>query len=238
MKSMLLLLFLFVTSFFVKAQGETEDFKIISHLLYELEQKKWFPKDIYPRLPPPPASRETFIDSRNDLTPKEADSLYTKKKNDFNQHLKLISERKVDSSFIFIATENYLYGLKCRACGINPDTLLNNPEYSKYKQLVKQSVKRNRANLPIPFEKMKYYGRYQLKSLDEFPPEDEMYNGSLNFLSGGKISLSRFYQKDDLGLIYFSISSCEMDCSSGHLVLFERKNGKWEIFDILLQWIT
>jgi hypothetical protein len=238
MKTKLLTLFLFSIFTFVQAQDEPEDFKIISQLLLELEQRDWFPDDIYPIMPPPPESRKSFIKLREDLTPEQADSLFTRIDSRYEQYMKAISERQIDSSFIYLATDNYLSGEKCKWCGIKPDTLLQDSEYSRYKQLAKRLIKGKMKNLEIPFDALNYAGKYRLKSVDEFPSREEMYRGTLNFLSGGELNFSRFYKKEDLGLIYFSMSYCKMDCTAGYMVLYERKNGEWRIFDILLQWIT
>lgn len=238
MKSKLLTFFFLSIFSMAYAQDEPEDFKIISQLLFELEQRNWLARDIYPFLPPPPESRAYFIELRDDLPPQQADSLFTVIQLRYKQHQMAISERQVDSTFIFMATGNYLLNEKCKGCGINPDTLNRDPNYSRYKQLEKSLKKGKMNKLKIPFDGMSYKGKYRLKSLDEFPPKEEMYEGKLNILSGGELDFSRFYQKEDLGLIYFSISSCQLDCSAGYLVLYERKNGEWRIFDILLQWIT
>ena len=238
MKSKLFTLFFLSIFSMAYAQDEPEDFKIISQLLFELEQRNWLPRDIYPILPPPPVSRAYFIELRDDLTPELADSLFTIIEERYNQNQLAISERQVDSTFIFMATGNYLLNEKCKGCGIKPDTLNKDPNYSRYKQLVKSLKKGKMNKLKIPFDEFSYKGKYQLKSVDEFPPAREMYDGKLNFLSGGELDFSRFYQKEDLWLIYFSISSCQLDCSAGYIVLYERKNGEWELFDILMQWAT
>lgn len=238
MKSILLSIFIIFTFSFAQTQDGPEDFKIIGQLLFELEQRDWFAKDIYPLMPPPPESREYFIKLRDDLTPQLADSLFIRKKESYDQFLKRIAERKVDSSAIYMATENSLSRSKCLWCGKLPDTLQNDPVYSRFKQLARQLKKGKNNDLVIPFEEMNYKGKYQLKSVDEFPGREEMYEGNLDFLSGGELSFSRFYQKEDLGVIYLSTSYCKMDCAAGYMVLFERSNGEWKIFDILLQWIT
>lgn len=238
MKLKLLTLFLISIFSMAHAQDEPEDFKVISQLLFELEQQNWLPRDIYPIMPPPPESRAYFIELRDDLTPEQADSLFTIIESKYEQHQMAISERQVDSTFIYMATDNYLSSEKCKWCGIKPDTLLKDPNYSRYKQLAKRLIKGKMNKLKIPFDGLSYKGKYRLKSEDEFPSREEMYNGRLKFLSGGELDFSRFYQKEDLGLIYFSISSCEMDCAAGYMVLYERKNGDWKIFDILMQWIT
>ena len=230
--------FLFLTLSFAQAQGESEDFKIIGQLLFELEQKKWFPEDIYPVMPPPPGSRESFIKLRDDLTPGQADSLFTIIEIRYKQYIERIADREVDSSFVYMATEKYLSGSKCIWCGIKPDTLLNEFAYSRYEQLAKQLIKGGKKDLKIPFGSMNYKVKYQLKSVDEFPPREEMYEGNLAFLSGGELSFTRFYREDDLGVICFTTSFCKIDCAAGYMVLFERKNGEWKIYDILLQWIT
>lgn len=238
MKLYFLIFFLIHTLSFAQAQSDYDDFEIVSQLLVELEQRDWFPEDIYPKLPPPPESREYFIELRDDLTPEQADSLFSRIEVEYEQHLKKIGERTVDSSVIYMATKNYLSGSKCKECGIKPDTLLIDPAYSRYKYLIKQLAKGKTKDLNIPFEVLNYKGKYKLKSVDEFPSRQEMYNGTLAFLSGGEINFSRFYQREDLGLIYFSTSVCQTDCAAGYIVLYEQKNSEWKIFDILLQWIN
>lgn len=238
MKSKLLTLFFLSIFSMAYAQDEPEDFNIISQILFELEQRNWLPRDIYPMMPPPPESRAYFIELRDGLTPDQADSLYTIIEIRYKQQQMAISERQVDSIFIYMATGNYLSSEKCKWCGIKPDTLLKDPNYSRYNQLAKRLKKGKINDLKIPFDRLSYKGKYRLKSTDEFPPIEEMYNGKLNFLSGGELDFSRFYQKEDLGLIYFSISYCKMDCSAGYMVLYERKNGEWRVFDIIKQWIT
>ncbi len=236
MKTNFLTLFLILS--FSIAHGQQEDFKIVTQLLVELEQRNLLPADIFPHMPPPLESRKYFIELRDDLTREEADSLFTKIQIRYEQYLKRIEERKVDSSVIYMATENHLSGSKCISCGIKPYILLNDPTYSRYKQLAKQLIKGKKNDLRIPFETMNYKGKYQLKSVDEFPPREEMYEDSLPFLSGGELNFSRFYQKEDLGVIYFSTSYCRRDCAAGYMVLFELKKGQWKIFDILHQWIS
>ncbi len=238
MKSILFFLLLICSVSYSTAQEQPEDFKIISQLLFELEQRNWFPDDIYPLMPPPPESREYFIELRDDLTAKQADSLFTKIESQYEQYLKTIAEREIDSSFIYMATDNSLTTGKCKWCGIRPDTLLNVPKYARYKQLAKKWKNGKMKDLEIPFDELNYKGKYRLRSIDEFPPREEMYNGTLNFLSGGELDFSRFYHKDDLGLISFSMSYCIRDCAASYLVLYEQKNGEWKIFDIILQWIT
>ncbi len=238
MKSTLLFLLVIFSTSFSTAQEQFEDFKVISQLLFELEERNWFPDDIYPLMPPPPESREYFIELRVDLTAEQSDSLFTRIENKYEQHLKTIAEREIDSSFVYMATDNFLTVGKCKWCGIRPDTLLLNPKYARYKQLAKKWKNGKMKNLEVPFNELTYKGKYRLRSIDEFPPREEMYNGTLNFVSGGELDFSRFYQKDDLGLISFSMSYCIRDCAAGYLVLYERKNGEWKIFDIILQWIT
>jgi hypothetical protein len=235
-KSIFLTFFLTLSFSFVQAQHE--DFQIISQVLEELENRDWLLEDIFPRMPPPPESREYFIELRDDLTQDQADSLFTRIENRYAQYLREVAERQVDSTVIYLATDNNLSGSKCIWCGIKPDSLLNDPSYSRYQKLAKQLIKGKKKDLRIPFDSLFYYGKYNLKSVDEFPPRNELYKGNLNFLSGGEIYFSRFYQDENLGTIYFSINTCKSDCGSGYMVLYERKEGKWQIFDILLQWIN
>lgn len=225
-------------AFSCKTTTEPEDFKIIATVLYELEQREWLAKDIYPIMPPPPESREHFIEIRDDLTPEEASVLFDTIEIRYQQHLTRISQRDVDSTRVFMATSNYLAGGSCKGCRISPDSLKSQPNYKRYENALSDFQTTELAELEIPFGQIEYLGKYHLKSIDDFPPREDMYNGTLNFLSGGELDFTRFYQQDNLGLIYFSTTHCVMDCASGYLVLLERKNGEWKIFDIMLQWIS
>lgn len=225
-------------TFSCKTTTEPEDFKIIATVLYELEQREWLAKDIYPIMPPPPESREYFIETQDDLTPQEASVRFDTVEIRYHKYLTRISQRKVDSTRVFMATSNYLAGGPCKGCRISPDSLKSKSNYKRYEKVLSNFQTTELAELEIPFEQIEYLGKYHLKSIDDFPPREDMYNGTLSFLSGGELDFTRFYQQDNLGLIYFSISHCEMDCGAGYLVLLERKNGEWKIFDIILQWIS
>ncbi len=238
MKSRILTIFLILIFSYSQSQKVIEDPNIISQVLYELEKRNWFPEDVYPLMPPPPKSRNYFIELRDDLTPDHADSLFTRIERRYEKNRKEIEKRRIDSSYIYLVTDNYLFGSQCKWCGIKPDTLLKYESYSRYKKLIKKLIKGKLGDLTISLNELYYLGKYKLKSYDEFPSRKSIYNGQLNFLCGGEISFSRFYKNKELGLIYFSMSNCEMDCGAGYLILFERRNNGWHIFDILMQWIS
>jgi len=72
-------LFVLTLSFGFQAKAQlVDDFEVINVLLAEFEKKELLPRDIYPLISPPPESREKFIKLRDDLTPEDADSLFSR----------------------------------------------------------------------------------------------------------------------------------------------------------------
>ncbi len=211
-----------------------EDFEIAQIILTEMENKDLLAIDIYPRIPPPPESREYFANLRTELSKQESDSLFSRFESRYEEHLLNIKNRRIDSSQIIVATINYLIS-SCSTCGIRPDSLLEKEKYNRYKKLVKQLKQGRKKPIPIPFESLVQKGKYVLKSINDFPPDRTFYDGNLNFLCAGDIFFSRFYHKGNVGLMYYDYSYCKMGCGAGYLVLLEHKNDEWQIMDILLQ---
>jgi len=218
------------------AQKLQEDFKIVTKVLAELENRNWFPADIYPILPPPPESKEWYRNlKKDDLTTQQADSLFDFFERKYNEYLERRSNRKIDSTYTYLFTDNYLSGAKCKWCS---NISHKSVDYSRYGKLAKRLNKGRLKDLEIPFKKLNYEGKYKLKQNNEFSNINEIYEGNLNYLSGGEISFSRFYHENNLGVIYFGMATCPTDCSSTYLVLLEKQKGDWIIIDMLLQSIT
>ncbi|MCZ6901043.1 MAG: hypothetical protein O7F74_12475 [Bacteroidetes bacterium] len=80
-------LFVLTLSFGFQAKAQlVDDFEVINVLLAEFEKKELLPRDIYPLIPPPPESREKFIKLRDDLTPEDADSLFSRIERSYLYH--------------------------------------------------------------------------------------------------------------------------------------------------------
>ncbi|MCS4436559.1 hypothetical protein [Aquiflexum gelatinilyticum] len=234
----LLFVFFFAASFIFLSCGEKKpkDLEAISDMLLELENLNYFPEDIYFRLPPPFYFDDSISTHKFDSI--NLNELLTNELMDsYNKQLREIENRKVDSTFIFLMSEDYLFN-SCDICSIRPDSLLQNLAYLKFLPLVDRLVKGNLEPLLIDYYSFPQKGKYKLKSNSKFPDRTQLYNNQLDFLCGGEISISRFYHEKDIGVIYFDTTICPSDCGVGYLVLMEYRTNKWKIFDILIQHIS
>lgn len=234
-----LLFIFFIATFFIFfscAEEKSNELEAISDMLLELENLNYFPEDIYFRQPPPFYFDDSI--STHKFDSKNPNEQWTSELTDkYNEHLREFENRKVDSTFIFLISEDSLFN-SCDICSIRPDSLLQNLTYLKFLPLVDRLVKGDLEPLPIDYNSFPQKGKYKLKSNFKYLDRTQLYNNQLDFLCGGEIAVSRFYQKKDIGVIYFSMNTCLRDCGVGYLVLMEYRTNKWKIFDILIQHIS
>ena len=212
------------------------DFEVIKSILIQLDSENHLAKDLYPLIPPPPKSKTMFSELRDNPSKEAADSIYDKIKNNYEKQTREIANRKVDSSQIFIATNNFLISA-CPGCEIKGNKVLRK-KYVKYLSLVKQLQRGTQKGIRIPFEELEPANKYRLKSMESFPARDELYSQKLDFLFAGEMYFSRFYYNQNIGVIYISYAYCYRDCGSGELVLLEKSNNEWRIIDTILQYIN
>jgi hypothetical protein len=213
----------------------SKDLEVISSLLVELEKRDWF-RDIFIRVPPPPDCLGDSSSIEKDNINVEDQRLKDWSEN-YNQQLKEIENRKVDSTYMFLISEDILFN-SCSDCSLRTDSLLQNKIYSRYQPLVDRLVNGDLDPILIDYESIPQKGKYKLRSSSEFSNPNQLYGNKLNFLCGGEIRISRFYQEKNLGVLYFFMETCPSNCSAGYLILLEQKSNNWEVFDILTQIIS
>lgn len=230
----------FIATFFIFfscAEEKSNELEAISDMLLELENRNYFPQDIYLRQPPPPFYFEDSISIEKIDSTNQNELLVNKLTNKFDDHLIEIQNRKVDSTFIFLISEDSLFN-SCEICSIRPDSLLQNLTYLKFLPLVDRLNEGDLEPLVIDYNSFPQKGKYKLRSNSEYKDRTQLYNNQLDFLCGGEIAISRFYHEKDIGVIYFKTTTCPSDCGVGYLVLMKYRSNKWEIFDILMQYIS
>lgn len=216
-------------------EKKPKDLEVISDILVELEKRDWF-RDIYLRVPPPP-DRLRDVSSFEKHSINFEDQRLKDWTDQYNQQLKEIENRKVDSTYMFLISEDILFN-SCSDCSLRTDSLLQNKIYSRYQPLVDRLVNGDLDPILIDYESIPQKGKYKLRSSSEFSNPNQLYGNKLNFLCGGEIRISRFYQEKNLGVLYFFMETCPSNCSAGYLILLEQKSNNWEVFDILTQIIS
>jgi hypothetical protein len=238
MEKVRVLILILLASLSVSCQRKTgSDYQAVNDLLVELEKDSIFPTDIYFRYPPPPAEPWDSIVSATENNRQMEFKRFEKWKNVYEAQQEEIRLRDIDSTFTFLIVGDTLM-YSCPECSIRPDSLLKIPEYSRYQPLVESLNGEILNSIKLKLDQIAVNGRYKLKSESDFPNRTLIYENPLDFLCGGEIWLSRFYSDRNLGIFFMEIATCPSDCSAGYLVLMEFKEERWQIFDLLLQYIS
>lgn len=214
-----------------------EDYEAISDLLFELEKHSIFPQDIYLRYPPPPNLSEDSGAQMSESNEGIDFERFKKWKNRFDSQQEEIRNRSIDSTYTFLIADDSLFR-SCIDCIIQPDSLFSINDYKRYQTVLDRLVAGDLEPIKLEISKIKVKGKYKLKSFDGFQDRKQLYENRLDFLCGGEIGLSRFYSDNNLGIFYITTTSCPVDCGAGYLVLMEYNEGKWKIFDLVLQYIA
>ena len=233
--SLLLISFLSISCSEISEHDKIET-EIIYSVIEQFDKLGYLVRDIpYPKITPPPPPKNYIRRKNPDLAEHRIDSLFIAYNKKYQTDSVNYFNRNIDSTKYIIALSDTLVS-NCEWCHINSDSSENGKDYTIYMTLLDSLKSGTKNPLKIELKSSILNGKYVLKPLHEFT--DNIFEQKYDSLFGGVMIFSRFYHTQEIGLIYWTYYTCEIDCATGYLILLKKKNKKWEIEDVLLQWIT